>query len=1643
MAATILTVKKLRQALADGLSIVSRIWEFKARNWVTCIYVADIDGDGDAETIIGSREGRIYCLSKTGKLRWKLDIGSREWIVTITVGGLAGPRKETSVHIIMGTRDGKVYVLDGEGRMVTRDGGILLFDEEGKPIDPQQALDACWFSIGYVIRSIYVDPLQQSQIILGTEDRCAYGLDYKTGEQLWNYPTGGWVRTVFAYDMNCDGKEEVLVGSADGNLYLLDFQGQLLAQYTVNHPIRTIFVEDVDNDGNLEVLMCTNHKNLVALTYCEGQFEKKWERGPFENRLLNLYVIDIDDDGNKEIISSCEDKHIYIFDASGNILWRHNHKYRIFDIATADIDNDGLPELLIGGENKRIRAMHVRLRRGVEERIRKYYRQLGKLDPETIPQLDADERALLQDVLGLNRRALVTFEHAREQIRAGLYDQALSTLRKLAQQKVERQWHRTDIEYIRTVCFRHTEKKQGREIIIGTADGRVHAFYSHGHRAWSSNLNDHIVDVQTGFISHYYKWEEIVIISSEHSLYILGGEKNPLQQARIADTWMSSFCVRAASSHDSPEIIIGSEAKKLFIYDSNLQSPKAEITTEEGVRIVRALMSGDESTPEIVVASMSNRIYAYKRNGKCLWEYPTHDHIKAVCIKDINGDGQPEILVGSEDRNIHVLDSAGNVLWRYYLPNGALTVDAADVDGDGMVEVFVGCADGNLYVFNRDGDLLWTYQASDRIHDVRIEDIDNDGNFEVALGSEDEFELLRVVNQQQIADAIKHCWTHLCQQSSPADAIASLFNSNDPFLQAFALNKQVEQGNLQARDFDLFEECATKGALEVRKELARLIPTLYQFNPARARTLLSQLWIDIDYEVRNLIIEHLPVLMNYDWEEGFYYLRLAAENSSRFVRRIAVRKVDELISNSAEILADRERRHQIFSLLLAAAQDKDSEWVRQEAAHTLALYLDQHQGNFIVYVQLFIVKNLHPNIWKQIAYKTTNSLVRRYINAVIPLLSDLDQSNVREKLQYMVKAQHAAENLLYGKDIHLIYNELEHLFSLEILEDISYYQCELRENQFHTNNRFAHNVLPIFKELSSISRPLKMYFRREDLQDRLNSLLEAIDAVERVSRLLDQQYSINQLGEPMSKLPDYKTFQLLFNKWKAMMQAQLNTLRGTAKLRVRLLTRDVRKEKQVGILAAIENVGRSSANDVKLSLLHSESFGVVGRNSFETEMIAAEEETTAEFVLKPSEVKLALTFEAVFDDAAGKTVIEVFTDCIELRDWQQEFCNIPNPYSTGTPTYTSELFYGREIDMAFLEDNLTRDVKTVIVLYGQRRSGKTSLLVQLMNSTVLGEHIPVLLDMQAVSYHATIKNFLRRVAHAIERAMRQKGIPITAPKSTDFEIDPIYAFEVFLDEIEERLVERKLILLIDEFEVLEEQVTKGRLQSEIFEYLRDIVQHRQNFNFLFSGTHKITEYTKWYRSVFFNIAVHHRLSRLTPRGAEDLIQKPVAGYLEYEPLTIEKIRRLTADQPYLIHLMCRAIVNYCNALHKNYVTINDVNIVQDEIMETGRYHFDWLWDQIKPEERVLLAAIAESSKEEGRWLPLTEIQEAYRRYRIPYKTDYLLEALIMLIEADIIESEQTVHEDLRKSRFRISVGLYRSWMLKEHPLDLVRKEMNG
>lgn len=1638
--------KELKDALDLGLGIVTRIWDYLAKDWVTSVFVMDIDDDGEVEVIACSRDGRVHLLSKGGEPRWERIIGAKVWVGTAVASSLYTGGAETATHIVVGTRDGKVFVLDRDGKTMTKDGRTQPFDTDGRAIDPVQEQQACWYDTGYVIRQISIDPRRPSAILIGSEDRCAYGLDYTTGEQLWKYQTNGWVRAICSYDVNGDGQDEVLVGSVDRYLYLLDQQGNLLTKHAMNHPVQTILAADIDQDGHVEVLVTTDGMDLVALNYVEEAinptscFREKWRRY-FENRLLSLCITDIDNDDQMEIIAGCKDKHIYFLDDRGNLIWRHNHKYRVLSICSYDIDNDGLPELLVGADHNRVRALRVRLRRGIDKKIRRAYRLLGEPDPADISGLTSGQRTLLEDIIGIHVREFVSLKQAQEQLEVKGYDKALSILIRLEQQKVERLWQR-DIQYIRTICLRHILGEPRQEIVVGTSTGEIFDFNADGRRIWSTSLHDHIVDVQTGFIDRH-RQEEIVICSSEHHVYVVSGpQKYKQRTAYIDDTWVSSICVTAPNRRGAVEIIIGSEDKKLYIYQKDLQAPIETIPTDEGVRIVRAHIPSEEHTPEIVTASLGNNVYAYTRHGERLWCYETRDHIRALRIEDINNDGKIEVLIGSEDRNVHVVDNTGHLLWRYYLPHSALTVDAMESDS----KIFVGCANGYLYVFSKEGDLQWTYQAKDRIHAIRVEDIDDDGQAEIIIGAEDQLDVLRVVNQRQVSELIMQCWTALCQLQSTERVIEILLKGADPFLQAFALNKLAERGDRVANDFDILEKLAKESAVEARKALVHTIMALYPVDPLRAQALLFQLSTDSEQEVRNALIEHILTLINHNWELGFHYLKHAADNPDRFVRRIAIRKLHQLIDVPGE--RSLNTRKEIFKLLLAATNDKESEWIQQEAARTLAHLLNQHYGKLIISIHLFIVKGLRRSIWEHITHAITNSTVKNYLNAVIQVLFELDEDNAPERIQRVVNALQATEELIYGKDIHSIYAELYRLFTIQTIAGIANYRSTLNPGQFNPNNHFAPIILDIFSKVGIVSRPLKMYLWREGIQDRQASLLETLEAIEQVHKYVEQQYSRILLGESITKLPDHQVFLLLLEKWRKLVQGQLSEMRGRAELKMELKTKDVRNEEQVGIWLTVKNAGRGLASAVKITLLQEEDnmhFHVIGSNVFETEAILPQEETTAEFILEPHCGELNLKFDIEYDDVDNTPRLEHFEDCLKLREYYQDFRYIPNPYSTGTPTQDNKMFYGREKDMAFLKDNLTRDARSVIVLYGQRRSGKTTMLLQLISSPILDEHIPALIDMQRISYLISIDTFLHRLAYYIVQAMRRKQILlISPPELNSFKAEPTHTFDVFLDQVEEQLAGRKLILLIDEFEVLEDQVTKGKLEPEIFDYLRDIVQHRQKINFLFSGTHKITEYTRWYRSIFFNIAIHRRLSKISPEGAEALIQKPVEGYLEYEPLTVKKIRQLTADQPYLIHLMCRAIVDYCNERGKTFVTINDVNIVLREVMQTGQFHFSWLWDQITPEERLALVAIAEGGKEEGRWLSFNEIEEIYHFYDIPYKREYILDSLKTLIEADIIENKAG---DIRKNtldsnKFRISIGLTRSWLLKEHPLDLVRKELN-
>ena len=1646
----------LQELLRLGLTVVHEDQLYKAKNWVTSVHAADIDNDGDIEILVGSRDGRVQVVTKEGDRRWSRIPGDKAWI-SRAIALPASATHYTPARVIASTRDGKLYAFSKDGQTVDKDGSLYPLRNEKQENQSDDEKKAYWFRAEQIIRDIAITPEEYPaipKIIAGSEDRNVYALSSQTGELLWTFSTEEWVRTVFACDLNHDKTIKILAGSTDNYLYLLTSDGECVAKYDMSAPIRSIFAADINGDGQLEVLVGTDAKDLIVLN-CH--LEILWRKTLFENYMLSMYVTDLDRDGKPEIIVGSEDKHLYFLNSEGKLLWRYNLGHRIFSIYAQDIDHDDVIEIIVGSEGEKIHILRVNLDKNLMQRILSSYRSQKRNQKQlllsSITSMKPEERALLQDITQEPGKPAATMQQGETLLKDGHFKEALEAFLALRHQKVQTLWHKEMTSYVRTLCFGDVAGDGKPKLIIGTADKRLHVYNSmKGKEISQCILPGQISAIQAGHLLHH-KQEEVIACSTHRSIYIVGSTKSKQNEKEAQlkqlishniDERLSSVSVK--SLYHDVKIVLGSENQKIYIYDGGLEHEPYVIHTDQGIKVVHIeVNSGNPQAPEIIAGSLDYHVYAYRRpNPKPLWKYHTWDRIRAISTKDINGDGINEIIIGCEDRNIHVLDSNGHLLWRYYLPHSVLTTDIADVDQDDKYEILVGCADGYLYVFDRDGNLLWKHKERERVHTLHCRDINDDGIVEIATASEKGIELLQIIAPQYSNTKIETCWKALICNTSPQQLIYELLSGPSPVLRAFALEKLATNNYFQLETFEQLIPLVKDESIIVRIALIQTIMSNYKIYPQKIRDLLRRLSTDPEREVRLAFIEHIPQLLLQEPELAFQYVTSFAGNADRFVRRAVIRTLYQLIDST-----HNNRHATIFELLLDALCDKDSEWICQEAARAIAHLLDRNPSETFAYLYQLIMKGTKHAILEQLTYYIGNPAIRDVLAAIVPLLSIDTDTDTLDKIaapiELVQQALEKTRGFLYGNDTLLIYTELHRLFSLQTIEDIVSYHCLLTEDDAEPDNQHFTCVLHILQRMASLIRILKIYLKRKSLNDRASSLLEAIRIIDVLTHLVTKEYQTVFHGNTISKLPDRKLFRLLLKRWHETIQSTLNELRGNAKLTVELLTQSISYEKRMGILLKISNVGSSPAYNVRVALLHNNDFRIIGHNTFETEIVFWQEDTQAEFTISTQTYvpSLSLSIEVVYDDA--ETIKrETFTVPLVLERTkllpEQHFLYIPNPYSTGTPMHESSMVYGRDEDIQRLKKELTlHKAQTVIVLYGQRRTGKTTLLLYLANNGNLKTHIPIFIDLQRIVYHLTVSSFFFKVADSIHSTVTKRGFALAYPDEQAFERDATFAFDRFLDRVEEQLHETKLILLIDEFETLEQEVTQGRLDAALYHYLRSLIQSRPRVNFLLSGTHRLEQMTQDYQSIFFNIAAHYPLSRLTKEGAIDLIQQPVVDYLTYEPYALEKLRLLTGNHPYLINLMCRSLVDHCNEYRKVYVTINDINMIMHSAMQTGNGYFAWLWSQTPPEEQILLSVIAHGGKNEGRLLSLTEIEEIYQEEHLTDKREHIQGPLHSLLQQELLESIVDDEHDKTSEgvRYRIAIGLLRIWLNSEKPLSRI------
>jgi outer membrane protein assembly factor BamB/AAA+ ATPase superfamily predicted ATPase len=1596
-------IQDLQEALRLGLAVVTEMWSYSTKDWISSVHAADVDGDGDIEVLLGSRNHRFYLLTKLGNLKREVYLES-EWVGTIC--GIDTTQAVDDTRIIVGTRDNTVYA----------------FNEVLQPI---------WeYAAGLVIRQIEVGDIDgdgKMEVVVCSEDRCIHVLECESGALLWKYKTNAWIRSIAVADVDGDGAIEVLGGSGDNYLHVLDEQGKLKWRYHAGAKIYSLFTADVDGDGVQEILVSTDAKDLymLALEQQEGKLVhiRKWRR-ELSNRVLTLYAVDVNKDGRLEILAGSEDKHLYIFDDRGQMLWKHYLGARIFSIYVKDVDRDGLLEVFVGADDNSVHALRIELNGGERERILNYYALLGKPAFSKL-NLSPTEITLLQVLVDGQQNVTggYTLRDLEEARRGGDSRRILEVLLELEEQKVQLQWSR-DVGYVRTLDLSETFDARQMEMVVGTTQGIVYALRADGSEHWHYQLGERIRAIQVGDIDHDGE-EEVVVGLAGGRVCVLNKAGDTVKWSSQLEDWITSIWIAPITASDRAELITGSEEKRITVYGETFLPVLEPIIAPQGIYTIMASDINGDGETEIIAGAVDDNVYAYRSDGTLIWKYKTRDRVRALVVEDIDKDGHKEIVVGSEDRTIHVLNDAGTLEWRYYTPHRVLDLSVADVNGDGNVEVFLGCGDGTVYVLNAQGEDLWRYTVNDRIRIVRAGDIDHDGTYEIVVGSEDRLYLLKLFDLGELGEQIEGCWRTLEQKDGTEALLEGFLQHRNPVFRVFVC------GILKARPDLLKTRPAMLGKLVndpsplVRCAVAHAIPIFYKQYRDAVRRFFDTLASDREQDVRLAFVRSLPALVMINRELGFAYLDRFTKNVNLWVRHAVVRELYGLAKDFPE---------QVFRLLMITSQD-DRTWVRQESARSLAHYFDLHTDKLIEGSRSLIAKRSYLDVHELISHQATNAMIRNVFRVMVDLFSELNEANLQEKLSEAVKAFADLEGVQYGREVWQFYNELYHLSLMRNIEEIARYRYTLDEQPSLLWVHFE-DTLQVLRQLTTVSNALNAYLRREGLGDRLASLYEANKTIDVIYAEVKDKVS-EVVQDDTQQLFDIAIFRLVLKRWRSIVTAELSRLVGRAELRLEVQARSLAYEETVSFWLTICNDGNSPADTVTVRLIRGKDFEIGGSDTVHVELVPSRDSVQVEFTIRPLTPKPHLTFEVTYDDADAKGKTHKIGHRLDLHVMEHEYQIINNPYSVGMPIRDGGMFYGRQEDLAILKTDLTNpEVNVTIVLYGQRRSGKTSLLNQLVNTDVLAPHIPVYIDMQNESLSITISKFLRNIAHYIQKALKKRGITIQQPGLKEFEDDPTFVFNCFLDEVEGYLQERKLILCIDEFEILEQKVKEKDLPQEVFEYLRSLMQHRENMNFLFSGTHTIKQLTANYWSVFFNIARHYKLTKLGEEAATQLIVRPVEGKLEYDPFAIKKIRQLTADQPYLIQLICRSVVDYCNAVQKGYVTINDVNTVLDTVMETGEVHFQWIWEQTDQQERLVLAILAQEGGDDRHLLSLGDIEEVYVSHGLPYDHKKVLQALLGLREKDIIESSSN------NTRFRVLLGLSQRWLREAKSLRRVMLEEN-
>ena len=489
---------------------------------------------------------------------------------------------------------------------------------------------------------------------------------------------------------------------------------------------------------------------------------------------------------------------------------------------------------------------------------------------------------------------------------------------------------------------------------------------------------------------------------------------------------------------------------------------------------------------------------------------------------------------------------------------------------------------------------------------------------------------------------------------------------------------------------------------------------------------------------------------------------------------------------------------------------------------------------------------------------------------------------------------------------------------------------------------------------------------------------------------------IDGLLEAESPRAGWRRVYEIGRKWRALLEG-MRASSDLADVSARLLSARIVAGPQSTVLVEIENVGRGTAQDLSVDLDESSARAADVPAGRKTELAVPIGDAAAGMLTVRGSVK--------FRDREGRREagFEGQVEAIEPGELRPA----ANPYVVGKPLGgQSSMFFGRAAEIAYVERALASgESGSVVVLVGHRRTGKTSLLRR-VEARLADQYRPVFVDVQGMLPSDT-GDFFSELAYRAQSS--DEAAPMLADGDASRTLSSAGADMV--REVADRS-DKRMILLLDEFDDLEAKVRSRRLSEDVFAQLRNLMQHSENVSLVLSGTHRLEALAGEYWSFLLNLATYRRVGCLPQEAAEDVLRVPLGRLgIVWEDAAVARAVRLTGRQPYLLQLLGYRLVERCVESGEAAVRTDTVEKAAKEVAEQGEIHLRYMWDSAGAEGQLVLRAL--STSEEG--LTMEELETVAQS-----SPARLIRTLGRLSELELVESET--------GRSTLRIGLLGHWL---------------